>query len=86
MKNSSHALKLLRPYGAAEYFRGLSVVLLRNGPSNVIFFGAREACSELLPTPNTDAGVLAHNFLSGALVGRENEAGRIETKVIGPCF
>jgi hypothetical protein len=39
----------LRVYGLREYYRGLSAILLRNGPANAIFFTLRDPVRELLP-------------------------------------
>ena len=42
-KNTPAAFyQLYTQYGLREYYRGLSAVLMRNGPSNVIFFASRE--------------------------------------------
>ena len=42
-KNTPSAFyQLYTQYGLREYYRGLSAVLMRNGPSNVIFFASRE--------------------------------------------
>ena len=42
-KNTPAAFyQLYTQYGVREYYRGLSAVLMRNGPSNVIFFASRE--------------------------------------------
>lgn len=47
--NSREAVALLRPLGVAEFYRGGSAVLLRNGPSTALFFGLREPLRSLLP-------------------------------------
>jgi len=76
-KNSWEALRYgLRPYGIREYYRGLSVILMRNGSTNVIFFalkphlltaligGDRRAAKEL----SANRRILA-DFLTGGLLG-----------------
>jgi len=48
-KNSFEALRRgLRPYGIREYYRGLSVILVRNGSTNVLFFALRNPLKELI--------------------------------------
>ena len=50
-KNTPTAFRqLYLEHGIREYYRGLSAVLIRNGPSNVIFFFSREHVKKLLPT------------------------------------
>lgn len=41
-RNTKHAFEELRQYGVKEYYRGVSTVVLRNGPSSVLFFGLRD--------------------------------------------
>jgi hypothetical protein len=64
---------LYKNHGFREYYRGLSAVLMRNGPSNVIFFGSREHIkTHLLPSKWTVRGQWSSyltDFLSGALTG-----------------
>lgn len=68
-QNTTHAIRELRVYGLKEYYRGLSPILMRNGPSNVLFFGLREQVRSIFPeTPNILGEVLL-NFVSGAVVG-----------------
>lgn len=40
--NTIDAFKKLRTYGVREYYRGLTAILLRNGPSNILFFMSRD--------------------------------------------
>lgn len=47
--NTWDAAVKLRPYGLAEFYRGGSAILLRNGPSNAIFFLLREPVRNLIP-------------------------------------
>ncbi|KAJ0399513.1 hypothetical protein P43SY_002178 [Pythium insidiosum] len=43
------ALVHLNKFGLAEHYRGLSAILLRNGPANVLFFGLREPLRQSFP-------------------------------------
>jgi len=68
-RNTIHAFSSLWcQYGPREYYRGLSAILMRNGPSNIIFFGAREQLRSSLPDALDRLGLLA-DFLSGACLG-----------------
>lgn len=67
--NTGHAFKELSRYGIREYYRGLSAVLLRNGPSNVPFFLVRDYIMEKLPKADSNAARLSQDFLCGALLG-----------------
>ena len=46
----------------------LSAILLRNGPSNIIFFGCRDPLRSVLPESLEKFGLVA-DFLSGACLG-----------------
>lgn len=49
-KNTSQAFHYVCiNYGYRELYRGLTPILLRNGPSNVLFFIIREEAAERLP-------------------------------------
>jgi len=67
-RNTPHAFVSLAQYGIREYYRGLSAILLRNGPSNIIFFGCRDPIRSTLPDSLNQFGLLA-DFLSGACLG-----------------
>lgn len=47
-KNTIDALVRMRHHGLKEYYRGLTCVLLRNGPSNFLFFGLRDEVKKLM--------------------------------------
>lgn len=47
-KNTVDALVRMRHHGLREYYRGLTCVLLRNGPSNFLFFGFRDEIKKLM--------------------------------------
>lgn len=69
-QNTPHAFRtLLRDYGVKECYRGLVPVLLRNGPSNVLFFGLRGPIKQQLPDAHTKTGHLLNDFVCGGLLG-----------------
>lgn len=67
--NTFHAFRELQHYGFREYYRGLVPILLRNGPSNVLFFGLRGPIKECLPHANTNSAHLINDFICGGLLG-----------------
>jgi len=67
-RNTPHAFSSLWVYGIKEYYRGLSAILLRNGPSNVIFFGCRNKLGKMLPDNLARVKLIA-DFISGACLG-----------------
>ena len=76
-QNTMHAFKELRPFGIREYYRGLSAVLLRNGPSNVLFFMFRDKIKVAVigedysksTNPNTGIVHTIGDFISGGVLG-----------------
>lgn len=68
--NTAHTFRtLLSEYGVRECYRGLVPILLRNCPSNVLFFGLRGPIKEQLPEATTRAGHLVNDFVCGGLLG-----------------
>lgn len=68
--NTAHTFRtLLTEYGIRECYRGLVPILLRNGPSNVLFFGLRGPIKEQLPEATSRAGHLLNDFVCGGLLG-----------------
>lgn len=67
-RNTPHAFVSLSQYGVREYYRGISAILLRNGPSNIIFFSCRDKLRSLLPSSMEKFSLVA-DFLSGACLG-----------------
>ncbi|XP_070693560.1 solute carrier family 25 member 51b [Pempheris klunzingeri] len=68
--NTVHTFRtLLTEYGVRECYRGLVPILLRNGPSNVLFFGLRGPIKEKLPGVTSQAGHLVNDFVCGGLLG-----------------
>lgn len=72
-RNTAEAFRLIRAeHGLKEFYRGLSAVLMRNGPSNVIFFASREELKKKLPkqwTAHKQYAVYVADFLCGACTG-----------------
>lgn len=68
-KNTYHAFTMIRSeFGWRELYRGLVPILIRNGPSNAMFFLLREEANKL---PHKE-GILysnVHQFASGAIIG-----------------
>ncbi|KAI4904901.1 hypothetical protein NFI96_009963 [Prochilodus magdalenae] len=68
--NTAHAFRtLLRDHGVKECYRGLVPVLLRNGPSNVLFFGLRGPIKQRLPEAHTRTSHMLNDFVCGGLLG-----------------
>lgn len=68
--NTAHTFRtLLSEYGFRECYRGLVPVLLRNGPSNVLFFGLRGPIKEQLPQASSRAGHMVNDFVCGGVLG-----------------
>ncbi|KAK6168025.1 hypothetical protein SNE40_021932 [Patella caerulea] len=69
-KNTIHAFKELRTFGIREYYRGFLPILLRNGPSNVLFFVGRDYFQESFSYKGDDASVkIIKDFVGGAVLG-----------------
>lgn len=69
LRNTFHAFRVISRCGVRELYRGTSAILLRNGPSNIIFFGLRDKLKHSLPQPKSEAGELLNAFISGAGLG-----------------
>ncbi|KFP26251.1 Solute carrier family 25 member 51, partial [Colius striatus] len=67
--NTYQAFKVLKVYGIREYYRGLVPILLRNGPSNVLFFGLRGPIKQFLPEATSYSTHLINDFICGGLLG-----------------
>ncbi|RHY40834.1 hypothetical protein DYB34_005477 [Aphanomyces astaci] len=55
--------------GPRELYRGVTAILIRNAPSNIIFFGLREPVRDLLPETTSSHAIFAADFVSGAVLG-----------------
>lgn len=69
MNNSFHAFQVIAPHGLKELYRGASAILLRNGPSNILFLGLRDPLKQSLPKPHSEFGETVNAFISGAGLG-----------------
>ncbi|XP_072041887.1 mitochondrial nicotinamide adenine dinucleotide transporter SLC25A51-like [Amphiura filiformis] len=67
--NSVQAFKRLSVYGVSEFYRGLTPILLRNGPSNAVFFAFRGHFKKVLPEATSKSHEVVNNFISGAVLG-----------------
>ena len=67
--NTIHAFLGLKRYGLREYYRGLTPILLRNGPSNVVYFSSRDLVKSRFPQSPYWYVNLLQDFTSGALIG-----------------
>lgn len=64
-------------HGLKEYYRGLSAVLCRNGPSNVVFFIARHEVAKRFPSDLSKDSmyrIFLKDFLIGAVIGAVNSS------------
>lgn len=69
-RNTAHAFSsLVQQHGVRECYRGLVPVLLRNGPSNVLFFGLRGPLRCQLPEARSHAGHMLNDFICGGVLG-----------------
>uniref|UniRef100_A0A5S6QX66 Uncharacterized protein n=1 Tax=Trichuris muris TaxID=70415 RepID=A0A5S6QX66_TRIMR len=80
-KNAFDVFWKLRKYGLAEYYRGWSAILLRNGFSNALFFASRDPLKELVTSRlglyvekeevniSNDLVHLVGDFASGSFLG-----------------
>ncbi|CAI5728742.1 unnamed protein product [Peronospora effusa] len=63
------AMVHINKFGVKEHYRGLSAILCRNGPGNILFFGLREPLRDLFPRGETTAARMTNDFISGAMLG-----------------
>nr|XP_023646269.1 solute carrier family 25 member 51-like [Paramormyrops kingsleyae]XP_023646279.1 solute carrier family 25 member 51-like [Paramormyrops kingsleyae]XP_023646286.1 solute carrier family 25 member 51-like [Paramormyrops kingsleyae]XP_023646294.1 solute carrier family 25 member 51-like [Paramormyrops kingsleyae] len=68
--NTFHTFRVLvQEHGVRECYRGLVPILLRNGPSNALFFTLRGPIKQRLPAARGHAGHLLNDFICGGLLG-----------------
>lgn len=68
--NTFHAFKeIWQTQGFKEFYRGQTAILLRNGPSNVLFFLGRDYLYLAYPKVDTPSQNLLLDFISGACLG-----------------
>lgn len=69
-KNTAHAaLYIAKHYGIKEFYRGLFPILLRNGPSNAMFFIIRDEAKARFPHQDRALYQALQNFIAGASIG-----------------
>ena len=67
--NTFHVFKsLYNAHGIKEFYRGVTACLIRNGFSNILFFGLREPLRNRI-LDSTNAGPYFCDFISGAVLG-----------------
>lgn len=59
----------LNKFGLREHYRGLSAILFRNGPGNMLFFGLREPLRDSFPVGSSSATRMLNDFFCGAVLG-----------------
>lgn len=69
VQNSLDAFRTISRHGITELYRGSSAILLRNGPSNVLFLGLRDPLKKALPHFEGEIGQTVGAFISGAGLG-----------------
>lgn len=67
--NTWHAAREVRRHGLGEWYRGMVPILIRNGASNVLFFGLRERLKAAAPHDGSRYSSAAWDFACGALIG-----------------
>ena len=71
--NTLDAFLKVRKYGIREYYRGMTAILCRNGPSNILFFTLRGKAKTSLPVLDKYENYwwcqMSKDFISGAGVG-----------------
>lgn len=70
-RNTFHAFTTIGTnYGMKEYFRGVSAILYRNGPSTTVFFALRLPIKDALPSADRNSiKNTVNDFISGAMIG-----------------
>lgn len=69
-KNTAQAASYIgKHYGIAEFYRGLVPILVRNGPSNAMFFIIRDEVQLRLPKRDNMFYQTIQNFVAGATIG-----------------
>lgn len=77
--NTVDAFKKLRVYGISEYYRGISAILLRNGPSNIMFFTLRDDVKKWLHELKSDRAQMQRNAISD---GHQHSQNRLLNTII----
>ena len=67
--NPIDAAKQLKQYGITEFYRGQTAILLRNGPSNIMFFLGRDYLALAYPEEGSATQKVFLDFVCGACLG-----------------
>lgn len=86
LHNTVHAFRTLTSAGIPELYRGLSAILLRNGPSNVLFLGLRDPVQHMLPSFEGQAGQTITAFIAGAGLGAALSTVFFPLNVVKTCM
>lgn len=69
-RNTGHAfIYIATNYSIIEFYRGLFPILLRNGPSNALFFIIRDEMKYAIPPQDNAVYDSIKNFIAGASIG-----------------
>ncbi|KAJ6218595.1 hypothetical protein RDWZM_009752 [Blomia tropicalis] len=73
-RNTMDAFMKLRKYGFGEYYRGMTAVLIRNGPSTFMYFGFKDEVKSWVERHQKNMGQNVSfnnltNFLTGGILG-----------------
>lgn len=70
LRNTFDAFKVIGlQHGLREYYRGVHVIILRNGPANACFFILREEAQCLMPIGGPEIIRTISQFICGASIG-----------------
>ena len=67
VSNSYKGIELVRKHGFREFYKGFNLIVLRNGLSNIMFFGIKDLLKTNCPSPQNYS--MVYNFLVGAGLG-----------------
>lgn len=70
IRNGYHAFSIMyQHYGLIEYYRGFTLILIRNSISNILFFACRKPLKNILPNSTSDIQHTIYDFICGGLLG-----------------
>ncbi|XP_021948363.1 solute carrier family 25 member 51 [Folsomia candida] len=70
LTNTRHAVThIWKNYGITEFYRGASLIVVRNSVSSIFFFFAKEKAQSALPKPKHMWNKLATDFICGGFIG-----------------
>lgn len=59
----------LNRFGLREHYRGVSAILLRNGPASMLFFGLRDLVRNVISVGDSASARVLGGFVCGAVLG-----------------